>query len=55
MSQQVECSEIGLVNEYSRGFPPTVSYRTHDYDSIVQTTSSQAFINSRTELVDGFS
>jgi len=54
MSQQVEYSKIGLVNEYSRGFPSNVSYRTHDYDSVVQTTSSRAFINSRTELMDGF-
>lgn len=55
MSQRVEVSNIGLVNEYYQGLLPTTFYAIdRSQDLIIEGCSSKDFITSRTALLDEF-
>ncbi len=55
MSQRVEVSNIGIVNEYYRRLPPQIFYTSDgSQNQTIKGFSSRNFINSRTELLDKF-
>jgi hypothetical protein len=55
MSQRIEVSSIGLVNEYYKGLLPQIFYtRIDSQNQIIEGRSSGNFINSRTALLDEF-